>query len=107
MNRYLELTKPRITLFILMSTGVGFLFGTHLGKPWTWMELFHTLLGTMLIAGGTAALNQWCEREGDGLMNRTKARPIPSGRITADHALTFGTCCRLLGSRSCGWAATL
>jgi len=33
MNRYLELTKPRITLFILMSTGVGFLFGTHLGKP--------------------------------------------------------------------------
>ena len=91
MNRYLELTKPRITLFILMSTGVGFLFGTHLGQPWTWMELFHTLLGTMLIAGGTAALNQWCEREGDGLMNRTKARPIPSGRITADHALTFGT----------------
>jgi heme o synthase len=90
-NRYLELTKPRITLFILMSTGVGFLFGTHLGKPWTWMELFHTLLGTMLIAGGTAALNQWYEREGDGLMNRTKARPIPSGRITADHALTFGT----------------
>jgi len=91
MNRYLELTKPRITLFILMSTGVGFLFGTHLGKPWTWMELFHTLLGTMLIAGGTAALNQWYEREGDGLMNRTKARPIHSGRITADHALTFGT----------------
>ncbi|MGH9648640.1 MAG: protoheme IX farnesyltransferase, partial [Bryobacteraceae bacterium] len=91
MNRYLELTKPRITLFILMSTGVGFLFGTHLGKPWTWMELFHTLLGTMLIAGGTAALNQWYEREGDGLMNRTKARPIPSGRLTARSALTFGT----------------
>src|SRR6478752_916987 len=91
MNRYLELTKPRITLFILMSTGVGFLFGTHLGQPWTWMELFHTLLGTMMIAGGTAALNQWYEREGDGLMNRTKARPIPSGRITADRALIFGT----------------
>ena len=83
MNRYLELTKPRITLFILMSTGVGFLFGSHLGRPWTWMELFHTLLGTLLIAGGTAALNQWYEREGDGLMNRTKARPIPSGRVAA------------------------
>src|SRR6185295_14352192 len=38
-----------------------------------------------------AALNQWYERAGDGLMNRTKARPIPSGRITADHALLFGT----------------
>src|SRR5712671_1010335 len=91
MNRYLELTKPRITLFILMSTGIGFMFGSHLGRPWTWMELFHTLLGTLLIAAGTAALNQWYEREGDGLMNRTKARPIPSGRITADHALLFGT----------------
>ena len=97
MNRYLELTKPRITLFILMSTGVGFLFGSHLGRPWTWMELFHTLLGTLLIAGGTAALNQWYEREGDGLMNRTKARPIPSGRITADHALLFGTGLSVIG----------
>jgi protoheme IX farnesyltransferase len=96
-NRYLELTKPRITLFILMSTGVGFLFGTHLGQPWTWMELFHTLLGTMLIAGGTAALNQWYEREGDALMNRTKARPIPSGRVRADRALTFGTALSAVG----------
>jgi protoheme IX farnesyltransferase len=97
MNRYLELTKPRITLFILMSTGLGFLFGTHLGQPWTWMALFHTLLGTMLIASGSATLNQWYEREGDSLMNRTKARPIPSGRITADHALTFGTLLSVAG----------
>jgi protoheme IX farnesyltransferase len=91
MKRFLELTKPRITAFILMSTAIGFMFGTHLGNPWTWAMLIHTLIGTMLIAGGTAALNQWYEREGDGLMNRTKARPIPSGRVTADHALIFGT----------------
>src|SRR5678816_1573591 len=90
MNRYLELTKPRITLFILMSTGIGFMFGSHLGRPWTWLELVHTMIGTMLIAGGTAALNQWYEREGDGLMKRTQRRPIPSGRVTEQHALAFG-----------------
>ena len=90
MNRYLELTKPRITVFILMSTVIGFVCGTRLGAPWTWMQLVHCLLGTFLIASGTAALNQWYEREGDALMVRTKKRPIPSGRVTEDSALVFG-----------------
>jgi protoheme IX farnesyltransferase len=91
MQRFLELTKPRITVFILMSTGVGFLFGTRMGNPWTWLELVHALLGTFLIASGTAALNQWYEREGDALMRRTERRPIPSGRVTARDAFVFGT----------------
>ncbi len=90
MSRYMELTKPRITVFILMSMAIGFIFGTRLGNPWTWWTLFHALVGTGLIASGTAALNQWYEREGDGLMRRTAKRPIPSGRITANHALWFG-----------------
>jgi len=94
MNRFFELTKPRITVFILMSTLIGFVCGTRLGtpltNPWTWMGLLHSLLGTFLIASGTAALNQWYEREGDGLMHRTMKRPIPSGRVTADAALIFG-----------------
>lgn len=88
--RYLELTKPRITSFILMSTAIGFLFGAHLSYPWTWLTLLHTLLGTGLIASGTAALNQWYEREADGLMRRTMSRPIPSGRISARSAAWFG-----------------
>ncbi|MEO8100708.1 MAG: heme o synthase [Acidobacteriota bacterium] len=91
MSRFFELTKPRITLFILMSMAIGFILGTRLGNPWTLMTLFHAMLGTFLIASGTAALNQWYEREGDGLMNRTKKRPIPSGRVTANAALIFGT----------------
>ncbi len=90
MNGYLELTKPRITVFILMSTVIGFVFGTRLGAPWTWMQLVHCLLGTFLIASGSAALNQWYEREGDALMLRTKKRPIPSGRVSEDSALVFG-----------------
>jgi protoheme IX farnesyltransferase len=90
MGRYLELTKPRITCFILMSTAIGFVCGMNLGVSWTWVTMLHTLLGTALIASGTAALNQWYEREADAKMDRTSARPIPSGRVTAPHALLFG-----------------
>lgn len=93
----MELTKPRITVFLLMSTAIGFVFGTRLGNPWTWWTLFNALLGTGLIASGTAALNQWYEREGDALMRRTLGRPIPSGRVTARHALVFGTVLSILG----------
>jgi protoheme IX farnesyltransferase len=72
-----------------MSTAIGFFCGAHL-IPWTWLRLMHALLGTFLIASGSAALNQWYEREGDALMHRTKGRPIPSGRITAFRAASFG-----------------
>jgi protoheme IX farnesyltransferase len=96
---YLELTKPRITVFILMSTAIGFLCGTHLASANAniWLTLFHTLLGTALIASGTAALNQWYEREADAKMNRTKLRPIPSGRVTSARAFWFATLLSIAG----------
>jgi heme o synthase len=87
---YLELTKPRITVFILMSTAIGFLYGAHLSHPWTWIQFVHTIIGTALIASGSAALNQWVERAQDALMRRTQSRPIPSGRVTPRSALIFG-----------------
>ncbi len=90
MGRFIELTKPRITCFILMSTAIGFVCGMRAGGPWTWVTLIHTLIGTALIASGTAALNMWYEREADAKMNRTMARPIPSGRVTGPQALAFG-----------------
>jgi len=100
-NSYLELTKPRITCFILMSTAIGFLCGTHLGtangNTWSWISLFHTLMGTALIASGTAALNQWYERLADAKMARTKARPIPSGRVSSIHAAQFGVFLSIAG----------
>lgn len=71
-----------------MSTGIGFYFGRHSG--WNFFTIFHTLLGTGLLASGTAALNQWYEREADRLMRRTARRPLPSGRISARGALLFG-----------------
>jgi protoheme IX farnesyltransferase len=88
MRDYVELTKPRITWLILMSTAVGYFFG-HQGA-WRLWPILHTILGTALIASGTAALNQWYEREADRKMRRTADRPIPSGRLSAGRALIFG-----------------
>ena len=84
-------------MFILMSMGIGFVFGTRIAPGWTWMQLFHGMMGTYLIASGTAALNQWYEREGDALMFRTQKRPIPSGRVSAPSALVFGILVALTG----------
>jgi protoheme IX farnesyltransferase len=84
---YIALTKPRITWLILMSTGVGFFFGAQAG--WHFLTLLHTIIGTGLIASGTAALNQWYEREADAKMRRTQERPLPAGRLEAGKALGF------------------
>lgn len=85
---YLALTKPRITWLILMSTGIGYFFGSKGG--WHLLTLFHTLLGTGLLASGTATLNQWFEREADAKMKRTRERPLPAGRLREDKVLLFG-----------------
>ena len=90
MKDYVALTKPRITWLILMSTGVGYFFGVQKAMhAWHFLTLFHTIIGTGLIASGTAALNQWYERVADGKMRRTQARPLPSGRLNPGRALLF------------------
>jgi len=99
MREYIALTKPRITWLILMSTGVGYFFG--LKREWNglhdWLLLLHTLVGTGLIASGTAALNQWYEREGDCLMRRTQGRPLPSGKMSERRAMWFGIALAIAG----------
>jgi protoheme IX farnesyltransferase len=99
MRDYISLTKPRITWLILMSTAVGYFFGHK--YRWTgasdWVLLLHTLVGTGLIASGTAALNQWYEREADCLMRRTSRRPLPLGKMTARRALWFGIALAVAG----------
>ncbi len=97
---YLELTKPRITWLIVMSTAVGYYFG-HTG-PWLFWPLFHTLIGTALMASGTAALNQWYERDADQHMKRTQMRPLPSGRLQPTPALLFGIALAAAGALEMG-----
>src|SRR3954471_7277059 len=105
--KYLELTKPRITCFILMSAAIGFLCAEHLVGSFSWLVLFNMLLGTALLASGTAALNQWYERLADAKMRRTRNRPIPSGRITPRHALEFGIVLSIIGFLELWWGANL
>src|SRR6202163_1834956 len=104
---YLELTKPRITCFILMSAAIGFLCAEHLVGSFSWLVLLHTLFGTALLASGTAALNQWYERVADSKMPRTRNRPIPSGRITPQHALEFGVVLSIIGLLELWYGANL
>jgi heme o synthase len=104
MRDYIELTKPRITWLILMSTGIGYFFGLPAAANW-WeflkniplLSLLHTVIGTGLIASGTAALNQWYERDADRKMRRTAMRPLPSGKMTARNAMLFGIALSIAG----------
>ena len=79
MRDFLDLTKPRITVLILICTAVGYFFGSP-GSFHTAL-LIHVLLGTALMASGTAALNQWYEAESDATMRRTCKRPLAAGRM--------------------------
>jgi protoheme IX farnesyltransferase len=88
MRDYLELTKPRITLLILICTAVGYFLGC--GPSFHWTILLHALLGTALLASGTAALNQWYEVDSDAKMRRTRMRPMPAGRMKRSHGFVFG-----------------
>jgi len=84
---YLELTKPRLSLLSILTTLVGYLAALPGRSAWTLLPL---LLGTGLTAGGVAALNQWMESDTDAQMSRTRARPIPSGRVTTGSAFVLG-----------------
>lgn len=105
MKHYIDLTKPRITWLILITAGVGYYFG-HQGVL-QWATLLHCMLGTALIASGTAALNQWYERSSDAKMRRTEQRPIPAGNITPRAALLFGLGLSFVGyvelALGCNW----
>jgi protoheme IX farnesyltransferase len=85
---YYTLTKPEVNLLILMTTSAGYYLASR--GPFRIAGLINTLVGTLLVASGTATLNQWMERVWDGQMRRTATRPLPSGRLTSREALVFG-----------------
>jgi protoheme IX farnesyltransferase len=85
---YYTLTKPEVNLLILMTTSAGYYLASR--GPFRYLGLINTLVGTLLVASGTATLNQWMERRWDGEMRRTASRPLPSGRVSGRAALVFG-----------------
>jgi protoheme IX farnesyltransferase len=92
---YYILTKPEVNLLILMTTSAGYYLASR--GPFHFAGLVNTLIGTLLVASGTATLNQWMERAWDGQMRRTSSRPLPAGRVSAREALWFGMLLSLAG----------
>ena len=85
---YYTLTKPEVNLLILMTTSAGYYLGSQ--GPLRVGRLLLTLVGTLLVASGTATLNQWMERRYDAQMRRTANRPLVSGRLSSREACWFG-----------------
>lgn len=92
---YYTLTKPEVNLLILMTTSAGYYLASR--GPLRIGGLLNTLIGTLLVASGTATLNQWLERVWDGQMRRTASRPLPAGRLRAREALWFGILLSIAG----------
>ena len=105
----LALTKPRVVVMILVTTLVGYYVGL-VGAP-GYIRMLHLIIGTVLAAGGTLALNQYWERDVDALMERTRTRPLPEGRLAPLEALLFGAGLTAAGlvvlALGVGWLATL
>jgi protoheme IX farnesyltransferase len=85
---WLELAKPRITTMVAFTALVGFVSASR-ASPWT-AVLVAALVGTALVAAGASVLNQVYEKDTDALMQRTRSRPIPSGRVQPAPAAAFG-----------------
>ena len=81
---YLQLGKFRLCTLVLFTTLVGYGLGVN---EWDLFEFFSLLLGTLLTAMGANGLNQWWERDRDAKMARTRNRPLPLGKLSANHAL--------------------
>jgi protoheme IX farnesyltransferase len=87
-SAYWELTKPRITFLIVLTSAAGFVMGSR--GPIDYAGLVSALFGIALLSSGIATLNQYAERDLDGLMRRTATRPLPSGKLAPWQALAFG-----------------
>jgi protoheme IX farnesyltransferase len=87
-NAYIALTKPDVSFLVLVTTAAGYYMGVR--GPVSWLHMMHVVFGTLLIAGGTAALNHYVERDSDRAMRRTASRPLPSGVLQPKRAFAFG-----------------
>jgi heme o synthase len=88
LRAYVDLTKPRITLMVVLTTIAGFCLASSQGLEW--LKLVHLIVGIAVLSSGISTLNQWMERDLDALMLRTRNRPLPTGKLTATQALIFG-----------------
>lgn len=93
---YAELSKFRLSLLVVVTTAVGFLLART--GPFDLGLFLATTLGTALCSFGACALNQWAECPWDQRMDRTRTRPIPSGRVGRGEALAVSVVCLVAGA---------
>ncbi len=90
---YLSLAKPRISLLVALTAALGYALAHGVSGA----HLYWMLIGVTLSSAASACLNQWMEFKQDALMERTKKRPIPQGRVTPKEAFVFGVSLAALG----------
>jgi heme o synthase len=90
---FVALTKPRLNTLVVATSAAGYYLAGGSGAA----HLAAAALGTALVAGGAAALNQVYERETDALMLRTRRRPLPDGRLQIPEATAFGALLSVAG----------
>ena len=84
---YLELTKPKISVLVLLTVAVAS-FVAAWGQP-SPLVLLHALVGTALVMASASSLNQWLECDCDARMERTADRPLPAGRLCRREVLAL------------------
>jgi protoheme IX farnesyltransferase len=92
---YVALTKPRLNFLVVLTSAAGYYLGA-ISSINLW-QMTQAVVGTALVAGGAAVLNQVYERDTDALMRRTLGRPLPDHRVTAGDATIFGLALALAG----------
>jgi protoheme IX farnesyltransferase len=99
------LTKPRVISLLLVTAIVPMVVALD-GPPPLPLVLW-TLLGGYLMAGGANAINMWFDRDLDGVMGRTRLRPLPAGRLAPPVALLYGLALAAAAFAALAWGANL
>ncbi|MGE3512407.1 MAG: heme o synthase [Vicinamibacterales bacterium] len=100
---FVALTKPRLNGLVVATSAAGYYLGAPAAP--TLMPMVQTVIGTALVAAGSAALNQVLERETDALMLRTRLRPIADRRVAMLDASVFGLVLSSVGIGILAYAA--
>jgi protoheme IX farnesyltransferase len=91
----MQLTKARLSLLVVVTTALGYCMAST--GPMNWLRMLHAVLGTAIAAASAAVLNQVAESDVDRLMERTRHRPIPAGRMGRGTAAVLGVALGLIG----------
>ena len=92
-----EITKAGLAISVVFSSIVGYLLGVSEEFPFSWLTFFLLAIGGYCMVGASNVFNQIIEKDLDALMDRTKNRPLPSGRTTKQNAFILGVVLTLIG----------